>query len=128
MYTIQISPEKDFELGVPCEFQFAAVPIGEILPELSDRTFRITTVQSNVPEPNIVLLECLQVANCQLLTGLLTRDTEDAYNYYLRVALSLCPRVGNQNRISLDGRYTGLTPAGFEGKKFFKFVLTLQGE
>jgi hypothetical protein len=105
-YSFSLSPQENFKLGTPVQFEATLQPNTRIRPQ------RILT---NAPVPNFVLLDGIQLANVNVLVG----GTEDAYTYSVNgrgVQLDL-PTLDPANRVTVCGSYTGIVPNGYEGKK-----------
>jgi len=103
-YSFSMSPQKNFSLGTPMEFDCTLQPNTRI---------RAQRIICNAPAPNFVILNSIQVANVNILVG----TSEDAYSYNANgngVMLDL-PTLDPANRATVSGSYTGLVLPPYDG-------------
>jgi hypothetical protein len=106
-YSFSLSPQENFKLGTPVQFEATLQPNTRLRPQ---------SIVTNSPCPNFVLLDLIQLANVNVLVG----GTEDSYVYSANgrgVQLDL-PTLDPANRATVMGSYTGIVPDGYEGKKY----------
>ena len=105
-----------FLMGTAAPFNVTLQPNSKIRPK------RMVT---NIPQPLMIILSAVQVANVNVLIG----ASDDAYIYGPN-SFGLeneFPTLDTSTRATMTGSYSGYTPTGFATGFPFTFVLTFQG-
>jgi len=105
-----------FLMGTAAPFNVTLQPNSKIRPK------RMVT---NIPQPLMITLSAVQVANVNVLIG----ASDDAYIYGPN-SFGLeneFPTLDTSTRATMTGSYSGYTPTGFATGFPFTFVLTFQG-
>ncbi len=116
-----------YQLNISQTFAIGTATVLNALTKQPDTELRAQRILANVPVPVLVFYSEIKVANVSATIG--GSNVTDAYDFSavsVGQALSL-PTITPQNKVTVNGNYTGLIPPGLLGGATATFIASFKG-